>query len=42
MTHSKFQNARTPAISGPRPLTKLQQDGGIAGPLHRVVLKGTP
>jgi hypothetical protein len=27
----------TPAISGPRPLTKLQQDGGIAGPLHRVV-----
>jgi hypothetical protein len=31
---------RTPEISGPRPLTKLQTDGGIAGPLHRVVLKG--
>ena len=29
---------RTPAISGPRPLTKLQPDGGIAGPLHRVVI----
>ncbi len=28
---------RTPEISGPRPLTKLQPDGGIAGPLHRVV-----
>jgi hypothetical protein len=29
---------RTPAVSGPRPLTELQPDGGIAGPLHRVVL----
>ena len=28
----------TPAISGPRPLTKLQPDSGIAGPLHRVVI----
>jgi len=24
---------------GPRPLTKLQPDGGIAGPLHRVVMR---
>jgi hypothetical protein len=31
---------RTTAISGPRPLTKLQPDGGIAGPLHRVVMPG--
>jgi hypothetical protein len=30
----------TPAISGPRPLTKLQPADGIAGPLHRVVLTG--
>ena len=31
---------RTPAISGSRPLTKLQPDSGIAGPLHRVVMLG--
>jgi hypothetical protein len=31
--------AENVAISGPRPLTKLQPDGGIAGPLHRLVLK---
>jgi hypothetical protein len=31
----------TPAISGPRPLTKLQPDSGIAGPLHRVVMAST-
>ena len=29
---------RTTAISGPRPLTKLQPDGGIVSPLHRVVM----
>jgi hypothetical protein len=27
---------RTLAISGPRPLTKLQPADGIAGPLHRL------
>jgi hypothetical protein len=39
--HERIGLSRTLAISGPRPLTKLQPADGIAGPLHRVVMAFT-